>query len=320
MDFLLQAGRPELTNWIGLIVNWLFGHVGSIGWAVVLFAVLVKVATMPLDIWQKSAMRKQSRAMARVKPQLEKLQKQYEGQPQLLRMEQYKLQKKEGVSFVSSCLPMIAHMAIFFFIMAGFRAFISYQNQMIVHNLAERYFYYLNTPGLEWSSEVAVRYYDLHGFLWIQNVFMPDNWSSIIPSLATYTGGGIGGFAAPLPPLAEGIPMSYQTLVGPAAAHYTGWNGMLFLPILTIATSIASTKLMQSQNPMAMAGDDKQKTQQRVMMFMMPLIMAVFAIFWSAAFAIYILTSNIITSLVGLAFNFTAARKDANVSRETAEE
>ena len=297
----LQIEPPALGNWIGQFLNWIYSGVGNIGWAIVLFTLIVRIIASPLDLWGKSKMRKQSDAMRRLQPQLDKLKKQYEDQPNVFRQEQYKLMQKEKVSMFGSCLPMIVNLGLFWLVLGGFRAFMAYQNEILIYNLAERYLL---------GHEITYADYQLHSFLWIQNVFMADTpWSSIVPSLATFSGSGMFGLGATMPQNAESIYMSYQTLVGPAREHFTGANGFLVLPILTVFTSFASSKLMQNQSPM-MAADDKQKTQQRIMMFMMPLLMAVMSLFFSAAFALYMLISNIIMSIVGLAFNIIVNSKN----------
>ena len=43
---------PDL-NWVGKLVEGLYGAIGNYGWTVVLFTVILKVITLPLDFWQR---------------------------------------------------------------------------------------------------------------------------------------------------------------------------------------------------------------------------------------------------------------------------
>ena len=103
MNTLLSA---EMTNLVGKFLLVLYNAIGDFGWTVVVFTVLLKTVVLPLEIWQKISMRKQSKAMERIRPQLEKLQKQYANHPDILRQKQAELQKKEKIHIFASCLPM----------------------------------------------------------------------------------------------------------------------------------------------------------------------------------------------------------------------
>lgn len=70
MNTLLSA---EMTNLVGKFLLVLYNAIGDFGWTVVVFTVLLKTVVLPLEIWQKISMRKQSKAMERIRPQLEKI-------------------------------------------------------------------------------------------------------------------------------------------------------------------------------------------------------------------------------------------------------
>ena len=64
-------------NFLGNIIKWIVEIVPNVGLGIILFTLILKVITLPLDIYSKSAMRKNSLKMEKMRPQLEKLQKQY---------------------------------------------------------------------------------------------------------------------------------------------------------------------------------------------------------------------------------------------------
>ena len=150
---------------------------------------------------------------------------------------------------------------------------------------------------------------NMESFLWIKNVFMPDTGSNVVPSVSEYMGGKI---QAQMPSSAAGV--SYDALTMPAqnALNKTGtwdvgrWNGYFVLPVLSIALSFLSTWFTQKMSPSSPMGDEKQqKSQQRTMKiltYIMPLIMGIFAIMYSAAFAIYYFMSNLVSTLINVIY------------------
>lgn len=98
--------------WHLLILN-VFSFVADYGWRIVVFTVLLKLVLSPLDFYQRYKMNKNQKITERLKPTMEKLQKQYAGDKQMFSQKQMELNRKEGYSYFSSCLPMIVTMVIF---------------------------------------------------------------------------------------------------------------------------------------------------------------------------------------------------------------
>ncbi|MDE7348961.1 MAG: YidC/Oxa1 family membrane protein insertase, partial [Clostridia bacterium] len=156
-------------------------------------------------------------------------------------------------------------------------------------------------------------------WLWVKNVFMSDTWSNVIPSFSNFTSTGFGGIGATLPEMAG---VSYDQLMTPIINNYnktsfwniSRWNGYFILPILSIATSFLSTMLQQKMQPMQMTGDAAQQKQQRIMnktmTYLMPIVLGIFAIMYSAAFAIYYFVSNFMTMITSISFNLIMKNLD----------
>ena len=118
-NLLLGGAVADLVE---KFISWIYGLVGNYGVAVIVFTLTLKIVLSPLDVWQKVSMRKNNKAMERMKPKLEKLQKQCGGNRELYQQKQMQLYKEEGYKMTGSCLPMILTMVIFFMVFAGFRA------------------------------------------------------------------------------------------------------------------------------------------------------------------------------------------------------
>ena len=313
--------QVEMTNLVGKLLLLLRAGVGNFGWTVVVFTIILRFALLPLDIWQKFSMRKQQKKMAALQPKLAKIQKQYANNPEMLRQKQYELQRSSGVNMLASCLPMIVTMVVFFVVFAGFRALVVYDNQLIVARLNDAYneMVAAGASAEEINAHLAAMYQP-EGWLWIKNVHMSDIGTNVIPSYENFISSGWGGINATLP---NGLSASYETLVGPAMEIYNKqsfwdvarWNGYFVLPILAIATSFLSTMLLQKMQPQTnMAVDEEQqKAQQKsmkMMNYIMPLMLGVFAIMYSAAFAIYYVVSNILSTLTSVIFNLIIKKVD----------
>lgn len=313
--------QVEMTNLVGKLLLLLREGVGNFGWTVVVFTIILRFALLPLDIWQKFSMRKQQKKMAALQPKLAKIQKQYANNPEMLRQKQYELQRSSGVNMLASCLPMIVTMVVFFVVFAGFRALVVYDNQLIVARLNDAYneMVAAGASAEEINAHLAAMYQP-EGWLWIKNVHMSDIGTNVIPNYENFISSGWGGINATLP---NGLSASYETLVGPAMEVYNKqsfwdvarWNGYFVLPILAIATSFLSTMLLQKMQPQTnMAVDEEQKKAQqksmKMMNYIMPLMLGVFAIMYSAAFAIYYVVSNILSTLTSVIFNLIIKKVD----------
>ena len=156
-------------------------------------------------------------------------------------------------------------------------------------------------------------------FLWIHNIFVPDSWEKGVPDYLVVTG-------------QEGIAMSritgvmkdeYNLVMGKVlGADNTGygkegkWNGLLILPVLSIALSFLSQKLLtksQGAPPPTAKGDSAQANMKMMQVFM-PIMVGVFALFYSAAFALYTFTSSLVSVLFQLIFGLVGKlldRRDA---------
>ena len=305
-------------------------------------------------------MRKQKAKMDILRPQMEKLQKQYANRPDILRQKQYELQKSAHINMFSSCLPMIFTLVIFALIFQGFREYIISANEKLVSDLYNNVYVQffidhaqtiseatgktildeagqlaivpsyslLQDAGLiEELNSALVAGYQPQSWLWVKNVFMSDTYANVIPNYNNFISTSFGGIAATIPDVPG---TSYNELMNPIIAAYNKtkffdmgrWNGYFVLPILSILTSFFSTMLQQKLQPMQpmTTGDEAQQKQQKmmnkIMVYMMPLILGFFAIVYSAAFAIYYFISNLFMTIVTLIFNLITRKQDMKKAQQ----
>lgn len=331
---------------------------GSFSITVIMFTIFLKLLTSPFDVWQKVITRKNAKKMEAMKPALEKLQKAYGNDKNTLMMKQRELYKENKYSTFGGCLPMIITLVIFMVVFSGFNSAVKYHNSVVYDELkivyndaAGKELQALVDSGIavydesgkpqpsalinpdtnaaytkgdleakiKTASEAAVvAAYKPQSFFLTKNIFMPDTWSSPIPTASKFTGSGIGKLGISGTDAAE-----YEKVMAPLIAEYNltdegkkAWNGYLLLPILVIVLSFLSSKLNKPAEQPAMPGQSEeqqkqQKSQQKMLMFLMPIMMAVFAFLYSAAFTLYMFCNSLLTTIFNLVYNIVAKKKDA---------
>ena len=70
----LLKGETGL-HWIGAVFNWINSGIGNIGWTMVLFTVLLKLVTFPLDFISRKSMKKNTIIQERLAPELARLER-----------------------------------------------------------------------------------------------------------------------------------------------------------------------------------------------------------------------------------------------------
>lgn len=126
LEDMLDIGTTPFIGWLikpfALGIIWLlprmYDVIPNYGLVIILFALLVKIVTMPLSLKSFKSMQ----AMRDLAPELEKLKVRYKKDPQALNRETMKMYKKNGVNPMSGCLPMLPQMPLFFALFSVFRS------------------------------------------------------------------------------------------------------------------------------------------------------------------------------------------------------
>ena len=136
----------SMLDWLGEVIRWLIEGVGVIGVGIIIFTLILKTIVLPLDIYSRIKSKKQSLVMEKMRPQMEKLQKQYANEKQLYQQKVLELQKKSGYSMFGACVPMIVSLIIFIIVFQAFSAYSQYAtvesyNDMVrsYNSVVERY-------------------------------------------------------------------------------------------------------------------------------------------------------------------------------------
>ena len=337
----VKEGAGNL-NVIGKLVKAMHNWIGSYGWTVVTFTVALKVVMIPFDLWQRTSTKKNSLKMAKIQPLLENIDKKYGANTQKANAEKQKLYKKQSVSTLASCLPMIVTMAIFIFMFSGLNNYATYNNVMNYNDLYtfhnSQYSQALEDDNLKviWQQQVdegkytdsfdsycrnvaattgvegteykgIANYYETQvkeEFLWMQSIWQPDTWDSIMPTYAKFT-------------KTVKLDSSYaertyniireEVLSTGTRGEKGAWNGLMILPLLSVGLSFASMYITQAmekknKNGQEVAQTSQQAQSNKMMMFMMPAMMAIFGFMYTGAFAVYMVCNYMLTILFSVAF------------------
>ena len=305
-----------MNDFLFNILAWIRSWVGSWGWAMVVFTVMIRLVLTPLDIKSRVSMRKTTK----LQPQMQALQKKYANDKEKLNQKTAELYKKEHISPLSSCLPLLLTWPI---LIAVFGAMRMAANRELLIQLSQ----ILNNemPTLE-------------PWLWIKNLWMPDSifaaalpdaktiqqipadqwlkWfngldPNNLPVLIRDLGLTADSFAkdnlgATITSIVEAMKLNAQYVE--AVAVKPGWtfnllitqislvniyNGLMILPILSAVSQLAMTKIMggnQQTNP-----DQPGAGAGKFMQYFFPIFSLIICFSYSAAFALYWVAGNLVS-------------------------
>ncbi len=331
-----------MTGYFMMFLNWINGWVGNYGWSIVLFTLIIRLVLLPLDIKSKKSMR----AMTRIQPKMAALQAKYANDRDKLNQKMSELYRKEHVSPMSGCLPMLIQMPILFIMFSAMRTVGNERTISMILGMKE-------TGTLEAGT--------LQSWLWIKNVFMPDSFSAtILPpvgdalkmiqpmkSSAILTQENIDTARAFLASDAyNAIAVNYAPAVAfthiklpllffnPTITLPTSFanlmqyaNGLFILPVLAGASQFLMTKIMNGkqkdkdkdksavptvqQKQESQANEAANAMNSPMMKWFFPLFSVWICATSNAAFSIYWMAANVIQIVQQLAVNAWFDRQDA---------
>ncbi len=151
-------------NWIGRIIKWLCEIGAGVGVGIILFSLVLKLITLPFDIYQRISMRKQNFQMKANQEKMEKLQKQYANDKEKYNQKLMEMYKENGISMMSSCLPMILSLVIFIVAINAFNAFAQYSNIQNYNSMVNAYNASIERYCPDLTEENIVETTDANGY------------------------------------------------------------------------------------------------------------------------------------------------------------
>lgn len=291
--------------------------IGNYGISMIVFTLLIKIIIFPLDYKSRKGMRKTQA----IQPEMQRLQKKYANDKDKLNQKMAELYRKEGVSPMSGCLPMIVSMFVLWFMWSAMR---NVANAELAKQCVE-----LLTTGQQTNVS----------FLWIKNLWMPDSpfnpvmptaaslamvtpdvWTTLFATLTPEEVTALAGFGIDAANISnETIGAALQTL--PIYAQETAlWsvmprvnmiiaqleiyannNGWFILPVLSAVTQFLMTK----SQPQAAPADPNSSaaSTNKFMQYFFPLFSLWICSSYNALFALYWVVSNLFAWIQSIVLN-----------------
>jgi len=312
-----------MNEFLYSILAWINGWVGSWGWSMVVFTIMVRLVLTPFDVKSRISMRKTQK----LQPMQQALQKKYANDKEKLNQKMAELYKKEHINPLSSCLPMLLTWPVLIAVFAAMR--LAANRELLVQ------------VGQILNNEAPV----LEPWLWIKNLWMPDSiFSAAFPTDGTLKQIGTGEWLewfnkldpANLPALMKDLnltaasfeqanlsatidtifaAMKNNAAYADAISVSGGWtfnllitqlsvvkvfNGYMLLPFLSAGTQILMTKLTTGGQPQA---NDQAATTGKFMQWFFPIFSLVLCFSYSSAFALYWVAGNVVSMAQTLIIN-----------------
>ena len=322
-----------LNSLLLTIMRGLHAIINNYALTIIVFTIVIKLVVMPLNL--KS--RKSTMRMSAVQPKLKALQDKYKDDQEKLNQKMQELYRKEGVSPLGGCLPMIFSMIILF---AMFYALRTFANEQLVAQFLTFY----HNPEMDPTALTD-------SFLWIKNLWMPDSpfatflpdvqslqlvefdvWNNVSAKLAAAgtipealnladrnaVSAFVNEVAAPFiaseayaPYIAPVTGLGNMSMLGIIKfTIYKIGNGWFVLPILSIVSQIFMQNLtMKSQPAAAQAGN------QKTMLYVMTFMSLYFCAIYNSAFALYWVISNVYAIVEHIAFDKYFKQQDLKAAK-----
>lgn len=127
----LLAGISAPHDLWTILINWIQGSIGNLGWTLLILTVLVKLVTSPLDFLVKYTQKKQTLVQQKCAPEIAKLSKKYGSNKQAIQTQTNAMYKREGLNIGLGCIVMLINMvlscAIFFSFYSTLRKVSAYE-------------------------------------------------------------------------------------------------------------------------------------------------------------------------------------------------
>jgi YidC/Oxa1 family membrane protein insertase len=313
-----------INTFLYSILNGINSIIGNYGWSIVIFTMIIKLLLLPLDLKSRKSMRR----MSDLQPQVAKLQKKYANDKEKLNQKTAELYRKERISPLSGCLPMLLSFPVLIAMFAAMRmaANIELAKQTIDFILG-------GAQNQAWANQ---------GWLWVKNLWMPDSpfapfvaqgdqlklipvdiWKQVLTPDIVSQLAGVGitidtittdtyqvlltqlqNSAAYTSLLTQWSSMPEINLLVFKLPIYSAHNGLFITPILAAVTQYLMT-ITQPQTPNPNSG----KGTGQFMKYFFPLFSLYICSTFNAGFSIYWVASNLIAWGEGIVINKMYAKK-----------
>lgn len=170
------------------LLRWIYNGIGSYGWAIIVFTILLRLIVLPLDFGNKYFTKKNAVKMAEFKDQDAELKKQFAEDPMKYMTARRQMFRQNGYNPMGSSLFMLTNVVLTLFIFITVFQCLSTVSSTNLNRqykeLGAVYIQYSQGENLDIESsafreQINKTYGECNeSFLWIHNIFRPDTWTS----------------------------------------------------------------------------------------------------------------------------------------------
>lgn len=288
------------------LISWFGSWITNYGWAIIVFTIALKLVMSPLDIYQRISTKKQQKFQTAMQPELQAIQVKYANNKEKLNQETAKVYKKYNFNVGGMCFSMLItmglSMVIFFTLYSSLR---SYGTDKLYDSYAQLDKTYVEAIGDKTYEElndveknslkviIEKEYEELseqNSWLWVKNVWKKDTNESQFVNFDDYASHykitGEDKTAAKA---------RYDYIVKTIDGEETQSNGYYVLIILAVAISFLTQWL---STKVTMPKGQKLNSMNKIMMCVIPAIMAILASTSNVVFTLYIIINSLMSAII----------------------
>lgn len=306
---------------------------GSFALSIIVLTVIIKLVMSPIDFFNRRTNKKMATMQQKVKGQVEALNKKYANDKKTLNQKLGELYQREKINPMGSCFTMLINLgltfAIFITLLNGMNAMASYkiatefetlQTEYVASYVSEnggniydeitanpdKSIYEICKPYIEQmnaieneetkngvlaiaNENVAKKHKEIkEGFLWIDNIWIADSpFQNSIPSFDSYAGTA----RLTKDQKTDEYRQIYEQIMNPLRETNGRANGYFILLILCAGLSFLNQWLMMKKQK----EENPQAPTNKAMLFIMPIFMGIFTLFYTTMFALYLVSSQLVS-------------------------
>lgn len=331
MDLLNAITLVKPIGFWPSIIFGLEGAVKNYAWALILVTVIIKLVLVPLDFINRYTSKKSARKQAEIKPELDKLNAKYAQDKATLNQKTMELYKSHHYNVTGTCVGMLAYLVI---TMVVFWTLFGALNTISAYKIGDQYLqvrreyfaeYNIDVDALSDDQTVMAEYqtklesmseeekaeavsnanarakekYDnvSTSFLWIKNIWLADSTVNPVMQYKDF----IKKSSLTEEQITE---EEYNLVINPMRETERKNNGIFMLAILAAGINYLSyfvNNWISAYRAKKKGLDPKiaSSSSNKILTFIMPVIMGIFTLFYNAAFGLYIVAGALITLITG---------------------
>jgi YidC/Oxa1 family membrane protein insertase len=247
-----------------------YALIPSLGLAIILLTIAVRLILLPLSIKQTRSMRE----MQRIQPEVKRLQQKHKGDRQKMNEEMMALYKEHGVNPFGGCFPLLLQFPVLIGLFYVVREPLKYMGYSLPKGASGRAADYLPRPDLSGVMDT------------LQNSRLAEDLLSHAQRVNEFLGIRLD-CTSQLALSNEGSSLVPQPTCG---------DGVISaLPYLLLVILMGATTWYQQKQMQATSGSDQQSQQMQTFAKIMPIMLMFFAFTFPSGVVLYWLTTNVWT-------------------------